>query len=553
MLAVIPWGMVMTSLILVAWVFFGGLIDATTKQSDTLKAVEELHSNRLRTHVAISSTNVLTSGTGDCGTLLIDTLLVNSGDVSITEFSDVDLVLVYTGDSGSKVFTHPLYVSGDLALDRWTVQGISPDDFNVKVLDPYETATLRARPASLPQTGSLGTVAVATPNGITDSAYVDFDYTGLDDCRYLHNNPTPPTANTNRQAVLPMDDSAPTATTLYNYDVDVDTDLGRTIQKGGSGAGETDVGKYQAWRTGVLSQPLSLSGTIAVDIWGAIQNYQLDKAGIVTIYFRDYNGSTYTEIGQGTLFDVDWQAGPSSFVRKVILIPGFSYTVPAGNELEVKMIVGSLAAAEMWFAYDTTTYNAQVNLSYVEPTFTTFYYLHDNPTPPTGDRAAQATLPMNGTAPTAAILYNYDTDFDSDAGRKLQKTPLGLSETELSKHQVWRSGAVTGDLAITGDVTIDLWAGTISFDQDKLGVVTVYLRDYDGATHQEIGQGSVYVADWQAGSSTFVKRSIIIPEVSYTVSSGDELDVFVVVENQAAGDMWFAYDTTSHPAVVKIP
>ena len=446
-------------------------------------------------------------------------------------------------------------VSGDLGPNQWTLKGISPDNFNVKALDTYETATLRANPASLPQTGSLGTVAVATPNGITDSAYVDFDYTGVNDCHYLHNDPTPPSSDTNRQAVLPMDDSAPTATTLYNYDVDVELNPGRTIHKGGSGPGETDVGKYQVWRTGVLSQPLSLNGTIVVDVWGAIQNYQLNKAGIVTVYFRDlaYYGSTYTEIGQGTLFDGDWQAGSSTFVWKVILVPGFSYTVPVGNQLEVKMIVGSLTAAEMWFAYDTTTYDAKVNLSYVEPAFTTFYYLHNDPTPATGDTDAQLILSMDSTAPTATTLYDYDVDFNSDAGRTLQKTPSGLSEFQLQKHQVWRSGALTGDLAITGDVTIDLWAGMVSFDQDKLGIVTAYLRDYDGATHQEIGHGSVYVADWQGGSSTFVKRSIVISEVSYTVSSGNELEVFLVVENQATGDMWLAYDTTSHPAVVKIP
>ena len=106
-----------------------------------------------------------------------------------------------------------------------------------------------------------------------------------------------------------------------------------------------------------------LPGTVSVDIWGAIQNYQLNKAGIVTIYFRDYNGSTHTDIAHGTIFDNDWQGGVTGdFVRKVVLIPGFNYTVPAGNELEVKMIVGSVAGAEMWFAYDTQSRQSLINL-----------------------------------------------------------------------------------------------------------------------------------------------------------------------------------------------
>ena len=340
---------------------------------------------------------------------------------------------------------------------------------------------------------------------------------------------------------------------MYNYDVDVDGNAGRTIQKGATGPGETNLGKYQNWRTGVLATPLTLSGTVAVDIWAAIQGYQLNKAGIVTIYFRDYNGTTYTEIGSGTIYHNDWQAGSSSFVRRVILIPGLNYTVPAGNELEVKIIVGAIATSEMWFAYDTTTYQTLMNLSYVEPTYTAFYYMHNNPTPPTGDTNAQSPLTMDTTAPTATTLYNYDQDLDSDAGRRLQKTPQGLTETTLQKHQVWRSGALGSDLVLTGDAALELWAGAINFDQGKKGIVTAYLRDYNGISHTEIAHATAYAEDWQDGSATWVKRSILYSELNYTVPSGNELELFIVVENDSAGTMWFAYDTTTYPMVLKIP
>ncbi len=171
---------------------------------------------------------------------------------------------------------------------------------------------------------------------------------------YLHNNPTPPTGDTSSQAVLPTSTTAPIATTLYNYDQDRDSDAGLIIVKGGSGAGETDLTKYQAWRAGSLSDDLPIIGTVTIDLWSAIRGFSKGKRGEITIYLRDYNGSTYTEIGNGTLSE-SWQKGSSTWVMKTITISGLNYTIPAGNELEVKLIVGNNAGADMWFAYDTTS------------------------------------------------------------------------------------------------------------------------------------------------------------------------------------------------------
>ncbi len=559
MTTVVPGIFIISVFLLASWIIFGSLLSTSTDQVTAMDDARERYAERLRTNVNVASTSVsvVTLTTGDCANsyLAVDTTLANSGDVSIEDFSQVDLVMLYTNATGGETASHPGYVTGSLANGKWTVSSINPDNFGVNIWDPDERATLRARPNPLPKSQSTGTVLVATPQGVFDSAYVEFDFTDpvSNDCRYLHNNPTPPTGDTDQQSFLTMDETTPTAATLYNYDQDVDTNPGRTIVKGAVGVGETDATKYQVWRTGVLADSLTLSGTVAVDLWGAIQNYQQNKEGIVTIFVRDYDGSSHTEINQGTMYSADWQSGSSSFVRKVILIPGFDYTIPAGNELEIKVIVGNLAASEMWFAYDTQTYQSLVNLSYVPPTFTTLYYLHNDPTPATADTDAQSPLPLDTNAPTGVTLYNYDQNYDADAGRILQKTPLGLSESQLQKHQVWRSGSLAGDLAITGDVTIDLWGAIKDFGQDQTGIVTVYLRDYNGSTHTEIGNGTVYAADWQDGASTWVKRSIFIPELGYTVSSGDELEVFMVVENSSGSDMWFAYDTTAYPSVVKIP
>ena len=180
-------------------------------------------------------------------------------------------------------------------------------------------------------------------------------------CRFnycLHNNPTPPTGDTNSQADLPMDATAPTATTLYNYDQDKDSAAGRFLAKGGSGASESDLSKYQNWRTGALSQDHTINGVATFPFWSAIKDFGDGKQGEVQAFLRDYNGSSYTEITNGTLFVSDWQGGSSTWVQKTLAFPSVNYTVVAGNRLEVKIIVGGNSGDDMWFAWDTTAYNS---------------------------------------------------------------------------------------------------------------------------------------------------------------------------------------------------
>lgn len=192
-------------------------------------------------------------------------------------------------------------------------------------------------------------------NAFSTASYFPKDF-------YLHNNPTPPTGNTDSQALLPLDTNSPTASTLYNYDQDRDGSAGLLVQKGASGAGETDLTKYQAWRSSGLSGGQGLTDTVTVELWTAMNDFGQNEAGEVTVFLRDYNGSTYTEIGSGTLYQANWQAGSSTWVKKTILVSGLSYTIPAGNSLEVRVIVGSSAGDAMWFAYDTTAYASVVKI-----------------------------------------------------------------------------------------------------------------------------------------------------------------------------------------------
>ena len=181
---------------------------------------------------------------------------------------------------------------------------------------------------------------------------------------YLHNNPTPPVGNTTAQASLAMDTTVPVAATLYNYDTNVDSAVGRRLTLSGSGPGESAVGYYAAWRTGVLASARPIVGTVVVRLWSATQSFTRNRAGSIVAYVRDYNPTTatYVEIANATLTNANWQGGQTSWVPVAISIAVASYTVPVGHRIEIKVEATSAAALNMWIAYDTSSYASSIDM-----------------------------------------------------------------------------------------------------------------------------------------------------------------------------------------------
>ena len=135
------------------------------------------------------------------------------------------------------------------------------------------------------------------------------------------------------------------------------------IQAGGSGPGEEDEVKHQAWRSSSQAEALVIAGDVTIDFWAAIKDFQPDKRGRVTIYLRDQDDTAgYTEIGDATVNDRDWQGGSGTFVKKTLVISGINYTVPVDHALEAKLIVHEQSEDDVVFAYDTTTHPSVVKL-----------------------------------------------------------------------------------------------------------------------------------------------------------------------------------------------
>ena len=187
---------------------------------------------------------------------------------------------------------------------------------------------------------------------------------------FLHDNPTPPTGDTTSQVNLSFSLTAPTATTLYNYDTNRDALPGRLVARSSNGAGESDPNKYQNWRGAVLSTGVVLSGTSTVTLWSAMENFDVSKVGEVGAYLRDFNPSTstYVELANATLTLDPWQGGSGTWVSRTIDITVPASAVAAGHQIELKLVATTGAGADMWFAYDTSAYPSSVTLPIVTDT-----------------------------------------------------------------------------------------------------------------------------------------------------------------------------------------
>jgi len=486
-----------------------------------------------------------------CDTI-VRTHIKNVGSKPIDDFEAMDVFTWYTDETGQPATTPFQYTSGNLLQDEWSVTGVDPVDFG-GAWDPGETLSFTWRFLRPQLPGTSGYVTVVTPNGVSDSSYVNFTDVSDADCRFLHNFPTPPTADTASQLLLTMEGGLPSATTLFNYDNNRDADPGLTLLRTQNGLSESLTTKYQVWRTGVLGAPKVINGSVLVDIFAALAPVTQGQIGIVVVYLRDFDGVSHTEIGESAVFARDWQSGATGFVERMALIKDINYTIPAGNELEIRLQIDIASEQDMTVAYDTVQHSSLVNLAFLPPMTSTSYYLHNDPSPPAGDTSRQAVLPLDETGSSGSVLYRYGVP-NNNPGLLLKGTDLGLAEVTADKFQVWQTGPLGEDLGIEGDVMVDIWAGVRNFQAEQSGAMTIYLRDYNGASYTEIANGSIFVEDWQQGSGTFVAQTIMIPDVNYTIPAGNRLEARMIADTiKASKDMWLAYDTTVYPTVIRLP
>ena len=476
-------------------------------------------------------------------------ITTDGSSIWVVDDSD-DLVYVYDM-SGTSTGSWDI-----LATGNGNARGITTDGSSIWVVDDTDDVVYQYDMFGT-STGSFSLLAAnGGPTGITTDGISFWVLDDGDDVVYRYQLDGTPV-----RVALPLDETAPTATTLFNYDLDRDNDPGLELQATTLGLLETDPTKYNPWRTDPLTSTLAINGDVFIDIWGATRNFQNSKPGAFTMYLIDIDPTApgagdpstfHYEIGNGTVSSGDWQGGSTTFVQNTVTISNITSTIVQGHILEIFVVVDNASNRDMWFAYDTTLYQSALIVP-VTSSATTTLFLHNDPTPPTAATESQDVLPMSTTSPTSATLFNYDTDRDTDAGLRVDQTSLDLAETNPARYQVWRTDPLDSDMVIDGDVVLDFWSSVFNpqpADPPLSQTVTVYLRDYTPA----IAAGSVFLENWQAGSGTFVKATIVMPNVNYTIAVGHELEARLVAEDiKNILEMWVAYDTTAFPSVIKIP
>ena len=409
--------LILTVLFAAVLMMFRFSLTSDALMSDAVKESAHLLEQRANSRIELSS--VSASEVFRCASKVLVTA-GNTGEVAIGDAEKMDFVGWYTPQTGGTVTERFTYTTGNIEEGEWTLFSMTPNDIT-PLWEPDEAIRLISRLPQPPKAGTSGYVILSTPGGVSAQDYVEFTDGALGDCRFLHNNPSPPSGNTSSQVALPMDTGLPMSETLYNYDEDRDSSPGLKLVRTNQGLSETIPARFQAWRTDSLNSDLIITGDVLINLWGALVPPNSGDTGIVLTYLRDYDGvDSYTEIGEGAVFARDWQSGSSSFVERVVLIPNIGYTVPAGHELEVRLVVDDASNEDMEFAFDTENFPSFVHLSFVPPDPTTSLYLHNLPTPPTGDTPSQAVLLLDATAPAATTLYDYDSP-DNNPGLTLKK------------------------------------------------------------------------------------------------------------------------------------
>ena len=283
---------------------------------------------------------------------------------------------------------------------------------------------------------------------------------------------------------------------------------------------------------------LEIEGDVYVSFFAAVRDFKQDKEGKVDVFLRDRDSTgDYTEIARATVSDADWQHGTSVFLEHTAVMPMVQYTVPEGNELELRVIVRDPAADHMWFAFDTNTFRAALILTGEFREGGTPYYLHNDPSPPAGssDGIAVNLTSANGDAYGVASyssgflvldrsdrkVYKYSStgdaagDFDLDSGngdaRGITTDGSTVWVVDRSDDQVYTydiAGTSTGSFHLTGSnddprgITTD---GTTIWVVDRADDL-VYAYDMNGvATGANIGlDGSNDDAEGVATDGTFV-------------------------------------------------
>ena len=156
----------MSLFIVLSGVTFLVLLDVWDLQSTESAQNAALLTDRINTRVSITAT----SSQGNCDVYTVD--ISNPGKTSVSDFSIMDVIADYEDGGGSRVYRRLGYVTGAVGDNEWALKSITPDTRDPNTWNPGETVVIDLKVNPDVSNTVSGAVVVATPFGVTDSAYL---------------------------------------------------------------------------------------------------------------------------------------------------------------------------------------------------------------------------------------------------------------------------------------------------------------------------------------------------------------------------------------------
>ncbi len=268
-----------------------------------------------------------------------------------------DAGTIGTYDAGTDVLLTDTNGSG--VVDTGNTATDEVFEFLVVVAIPGGTATGNYNFTVTARSGADSTVTAVSPDRVTVGV------AGL--TYYLHNNPTPPTANTTAVSYLTMNSTAPTAATLFRYSTNHhNADSGRYLDKSSISDTQSDNKLMAAWRFQV-SAASTYTGAGEVRLWNMVKGFACDKALVVQVYVRhkaSNDTTTGTAMASASLnIPAPGGAAPCAYRESVIPLTFTGTSVAANRWIELKVEVNTTGSGDAGlFAYDTTAFPSRLIL-----------------------------------------------------------------------------------------------------------------------------------------------------------------------------------------------
>jgi hypothetical protein len=162
---------------------------------------------------------------------------------------------------------------------------------------------------------------------------------------------------------------------------------------------------------------------------------------------------------------------------------------------------------------------------------------------------------MTSVVPTAAVLYNYDTNNANRPGRGITRNnPPSPGLATAYRYVNWRTPALATALTLGTTVTVDVWSATNVGTANRTGSLIVYLRDYNptAGTYVEIANNT-RTGTYAAGRTWYETPVQVTVAAGTTVAAGHMVEVKIESPTATSqNNMLVAYDTTAYPSVARL-